>query len=141
MRMWMVPPGRLCRRHLLGEHVELHMLAGAIGQGRSLAGYLANGLIEPAAIAARHAALVREMRARGYCHASDDLSGLARLARHPDAVRRARVDPRAAWRDLAARCPACRRRAADAPPQPGGGPSASRRRSPRRHRGSPTTVK
>jgi hypothetical protein len=120
MRMWMVPPGRLCRRHLLGEHVELHMLAGHIGRGRSLAGYVTGGLVEPARIAARHRALVREMRARGSRHGSDDLNGLAALARYPESVRAARVDAAAAWRDLAARCPACRSRlspaAAPGPP-------------------------
>ena len=24
MRMWMVPPGEMCDKHLLGEHDELH---------------------------------------------------------------------------------------------------------------------
>jgi hypothetical protein len=110
MRMWMVPPPHLCPRHLLGEHVELHMLAGSIGRGRSLAGYVAKGLIQPATIVARHAALAREMTARGIRHASDDLSGLAGLPRYPDAVRRARVDAKAAWGDLVRRCPACRER-------------------------------
>jgi hypothetical protein len=30
MRMWMVPPKVMCRKHLLGEHVEIHMLAGSL---------------------------------------------------------------------------------------------------------------
>lgn len=30
MRMWMVDPKIMCRKHLLGEHLELHMLAGCI---------------------------------------------------------------------------------------------------------------
>jgi hypothetical protein len=107
MRMWMVPPRHLCRRHLLGEHVELHMLAGSIGRGRSLAGFVEGGLIEPASAAARHGALVREMRARGYRHSSDDLNGLAALVLYPPAVRWARVDVATAWADLLARCPDC----------------------------------
>ena len=28
MRMWMVNPGFMCNKHLLGEHVECHMLVG-----------------------------------------------------------------------------------------------------------------
>ena len=30
MRMWGVDPKQMCRQHLLGEHVELHMQAGAV---------------------------------------------------------------------------------------------------------------
>ena len=40
MRMWMVNPEILCRKHLLGEHVELHMLVGWIIKGKSIQGYL-----------------------------------------------------------------------------------------------------
>lgn len=36
MRMWMVPPELMCRQHLLGEHVELHMFVGAINKGTSV---------------------------------------------------------------------------------------------------------
>jgi len=28
MRMWMLNPKALCRKHLMGEHVEIHMLVG-----------------------------------------------------------------------------------------------------------------
>jgi len=28
--MWMTPPAGMCRKHLLGEHVELHMLLGQL---------------------------------------------------------------------------------------------------------------
>ena len=33
MRMWLVNPALLCRQHLLGEHVEMHMFAGHILEG------------------------------------------------------------------------------------------------------------
>lgn len=33
MRMWLVPPSHMCRKHLLGEHVELHMLLGTLKKG------------------------------------------------------------------------------------------------------------
>lgn len=48
MRMWMVPPIVMCQQHLLGEHVEMHMLIGAMKKGTSMAGYCQNGLMEPA---------------------------------------------------------------------------------------------
>lgn len=44
MRMWMVPPRHMCRKHLLGEHVELHMFVGSIKNGVRVEGYLANNL-------------------------------------------------------------------------------------------------
>lgn len=34
MRMWVVNPKILCRKHLLGEHVELHMATGHLQRGR-----------------------------------------------------------------------------------------------------------
>ena len=40
MRMWMLPPKGLCRKHLLGEHVELHMLLGSMRRGKNIDGFL-----------------------------------------------------------------------------------------------------
>lgn len=62
----MVDPAVLCRKHLLGEHVECHMFVGAILKGISLAGYKAKGLIEIHNLKLRHEALSREMLKRGY---------------------------------------------------------------------------
>ena len=45
MRMWMVPPSKMCRKHLLGEHVELHMIAACLRLGKSIRGYVETGLI------------------------------------------------------------------------------------------------
>lgn len=44
MRMWMLPPETMCRKHLLGEHVELHMLLGTMKRGRRIDGFLAGKL-------------------------------------------------------------------------------------------------
>ena len=71
MRMWLVNPRLMCRRHLLGEHVELHMMVGCIVRGKSLAGYIETGLIDTRLIRRRHLELVREMERRGYTHASE----------------------------------------------------------------------
>lgn len=70
MRMWMVTPSRMCMKHLLGEHVELHMLVGSIQKNKNISGFIAKGLVEPRSIWRRHAALVREMQRRGYTHNS-----------------------------------------------------------------------
>lgn len=104
MRMWMVNPNLLCRQHLLGEHKELHMLAGSILRGRSIAGHLSRGQLDPSRIRQRHDALVIEMTNRGYNHRSplpeidDDL-----LPHHP-------IDVDANIADLQSRCPHCRQR-------------------------------
>ena len=70
MRMWMLNPKLMCAQHLLGEHVELHMLVATIRLGKRLDGYIQTGLIEIHNITARHHALVQEMKRRGFKHAS-----------------------------------------------------------------------
>ncbi len=70
MRMWKVNPKNMCRKHLLGEHVEMHMFIGVINKGKSLAGYINTGLVEIDQIIIRHNELVEEMKNRGYNHKS-----------------------------------------------------------------------
>lgn len=70
MRMWTVDPAYMCRKHLLGEHVELHMFVGAIEHGKSIEGYLEKGLLNPIDLARRHGEITREMSRRGYRHSS-----------------------------------------------------------------------
>ncbi len=70
MRMWMVNPRSMCRRHLLGEHVECHMFLGTLRKGLSLGGYFAHNCLEPASLKARHEQLAAEMVRRGYRHGS-----------------------------------------------------------------------
>lgn len=117
MRMWMIPPGLLCRRHLLGEHNELHMLAGSLLRGRRLDGFLAKCLLEPSALRARHDVLAAEMAARGYRHASPLPPFEAALTRYPQDTQAALaatvVDPELSRRELAARCPDCAFRLAE----------------------------
>lgn len=61
---------KMCRKHLLGEHLELHMLVGSLTKGRSIQGFLDNGLLEPQNLISRHNRLVKEMIFRGYKHNS-----------------------------------------------------------------------
>lgn len=69
MRMWMVNPRIMCSQHLLGEHYELHMLAGSITKGKDISGFL-HGLAMPHHIKYRHDELVKEMILRGFKHQS-----------------------------------------------------------------------
>lgn len=107
MRMWMVDPAVLCRKHLLGEHVECHMFVGALRKGKSVAGYLAPTVMLAAnQLAARHDALAAEMLRRGYQHHSPleqpDVSTLS------PTQRQARVDTENSLLELRNRCNECR---------------------------------
>lgn len=70
MRMWGVNPRLMCAKHLLGEHVEMHMFKGTIIKGRSIQGYVENHLVEVHKIKERHDELALEMTQRGYAHNS-----------------------------------------------------------------------
>lgn len=109
MRMWMTDPAGMCRKHLLGEHVELHMFAGSLRKSLNLSGFYARGLLEPAAIVNRHAKLVEEFGRRGFNHGSpldaDELGGI--VAALPKEIREARVNRAKAKEELMRRCPDC----------------------------------
>lgn len=107
--MWMVDPRTMCRQHLLGEHVEIHMLVGTLKRGKSIRGFLAGGLVEPQSIQLRHDDLVTEMTARGYNHQSP-LPDLP--PQDPGWV----VDSDKSLEDLLNRCPECRSRHAQLRP-------------------------
>lgn len=70
MRMWMFSPAILCNKHLVAEHVELHMIVGALRKRKKLDGYVTSNAIEPKSIRKRHVAIVKEMKYRGYKHQS-----------------------------------------------------------------------
>jgi len=66
--MWMVNPKKMCRKHLVAEHCELHMFTGSIRLKKSLEGYIQKGIFEPVSIIKRHNDLVKEFERRGYNH-------------------------------------------------------------------------
>lgn len=74
MRIWDLPPKILCRKHLLGEHRELHAMWTVITENKK--GYSRHpetlrwvGKLK--ALYKRHQELVKEMKSRGYRHNSD----------------------------------------------------------------------
>lgn len=99
MRMWMVDPRAMCDQHLLGEHVELHMLTGTLLKNISVAGYVNTGLVETHNIEKRHAELVAEMERRGMKHKSP--------LPHVEVKSMGKVDREASLKEMARRCPAC----------------------------------
>ena len=68
--MWCVDVSKMCRQHLLGEHVECHMFVGTINKGIDVRGYLARGLLQPSLLQERHDQLAKEIERRGYSHKS-----------------------------------------------------------------------
>ncbi len=95
----MVPPRKMCRKHLLGEHVEIHMVVATLRLGKSVAGFLEKGLLELHNLHRRHDQLVTEMLRRGYRHRSP----LGPVPRQ----RAGKIDRKANARELARRCPEC----------------------------------
>lgn len=73
MRVWDIPPKHLCRKHLLGEHRELHGLWNIITKHENKGGYSSHPetlrwVGKQKALYARHEALVAEFTRRGYSH-------------------------------------------------------------------------
>jgi len=73
MRVWDIPPEKLCRNHLLGEHSELHGIWSILTQGKK--GYANHPEVvrwrgKLKALYRKHEEIVDEMLRRGYQHNS-----------------------------------------------------------------------
>jgi len=107
--MWMVKPKFLCRKHLLGEHGELHKHRPSFIKKHSMTGRIHPiVLIQIASMKKRHDELAEEMLRRGYNHKSPyeqpDTSYL------PIEEQNAKVDLQYNLKDLSERCEECRNR-------------------------------
>ena len=100
----MVDPRIMCRQHLLGEHVEIHMFVGAINHGKSVKGHLEKGQLEVQSLYARHEELVDEMKRRGYKHCSDVDE------KWRSAKKLGSIDRKKSLEELLKRCPRCKNR-------------------------------
>jgi hypothetical protein len=74
MRIWDIPPSKLCTKHLLGEHRELHAIWNILTQNKS--GYSKHPETlrwkgKLAALYLRHEELVKEMLRRKYNHKTE----------------------------------------------------------------------
>ncbi|MHA1962788.1 MAG: pyrimidine dimer DNA glycosylase/endonuclease V [Candidatus Thorarchaeota archaeon] len=108
MRMWMVDPALMCNEHLLGEHVECHMLVGHLQRKRQITNYIRLNLLQPQSLRERHRQLALEMESRKMLHKSPlpefDMSYL------PEGHRIYIVDAEESWTELSRRCSECSRR-------------------------------
>lgn len=73
MRIWDIEPKELCRKHLLGEHRELHGLWNILTKHGGVGGYARHPetlrwVGKSKALYTRREALITEFGARGYKH-------------------------------------------------------------------------
>lgn len=106
MRMWMVEPRGMCRKHLLGEHVECHMIAGSLIKRKQLDGFVDKNCLELRSLGPRHLALSQEMERRGYNHASPMPEWIRFEV--SEKVLYSKVDRAASLAELHRRCQECR---------------------------------
>ena len=103
--MWMVHPRFLCRKHLLGEHNEIHKHRHVFVKHWNVTNRILGNQIEPSAMKQRHDAIVEEMLRRGYNHTSPyeqpDISYL------PVYEQTYKVNVQSSHEDLQSRCPEC----------------------------------
>lgn len=110
MRMWCLNPKMYCRQHLLGSHVELHMILACIVKGKSLQGYIDNNLIQPMSLEEQHHVIVQEMIRRGYNHHTPLYIKPRLFAFIMDYYIHARVDKQQSFIDLITKCTKCANR-------------------------------
>lgn len=104
MRMWNVNPKLMCRQHLLGEHLEMHMFTGCLRNRVNLFGYIRAGLVEIKNIKKRHDKLVIEMKRRGYNHKTP-------IKYFPYKTEKTKkIDVKFNIKELKRRCKECRKR-------------------------------
>lgn len=106
MRMWGIKPELLCKRHLLGEHGEIHKHRHNFVKKHRITKRITPIVqIEPENMEKRHNELAEEMLRRGYNHNSPyelpDLSYLKYFERY------AKIDVQNSIKDLSDRCPEC----------------------------------
>lgn len=70
MRMWMVNTSYMCNKHLLGEHVECHMILRSAMKGKKLDGFVLSNCLEWFSLHKRHDDIANEMEFRGMNHKS-----------------------------------------------------------------------
>ena len=102
----MINPKLLCRKHLLGEHGEIHKHRHNFVKHHSISKRVSPVVqIEPTSMKERHDQLAAEMLRRGFNHQSPyeqpDISYL------PENERIAKVNLNVSMIDLTERCPVC----------------------------------
>lgn len=104
----MVHPKLLCRKHLLGEHGEIHKHRHNFEKKHSIKNRILKGQIEPASMKSRHDELAEEMLKRGYKHNSNyEMPDISYLS---DEERNFKVNINVSLFDLSFRCEDCEKK-------------------------------
>jgi len=104
----MINPKIMCRKHLLGEHLETHYFLGHLKKKKKITGYLTNNCLEPSSLQHRHELIAQEINNRGNKHKSNLEVGEA-LEYLSQADKSYTVDSEQSLKDLMGRCGECRR--------------------------------
>jgi hypothetical protein len=103
--MWMIDPNKMCKRHISGEHNEIHKHLPSLYAGVSVEGRMAPVVqIQLNALQARHDELAQYLNHKSPLEVDD---GLIRRNYGPHYYRMVDVTHNEA--DLANRCEACRK--------------------------------
>jgi hypothetical protein len=106
MRMWGINPKLLCKKHLLGEHGEIHKHRHNFVKQHSISKRISPVVqIAPEQMQKRHDELAYEMLRRGYNHQSPyEQPNLSYLSKEE---RFAEIDTKKSILDLLSRCEDC----------------------------------
>ena len=102
----MIDPGKMCDKHLFGEHGELHKFRPSFEKGHSIAGRIRPiTQIEPFSMKRRHDELTAEMERRTgkKYHSEYEMPDMSRYAQYADTT----VNLTQSEFDLSSRCPEC----------------------------------
>jgi hypothetical protein len=103
MRMWNINPRKLCKKHLVAEHGEIHAAIGNLKKSRKWAEALTSkGYLEPQNMLSRHNKLVKEMLKRGIKHKSPLNTKNVKLPI-------GKINKQKSIKDLKKRCKKCRK--------------------------------
>jgi hypothetical protein len=100
MRVWKINSKKMCRKHLLGEHVECHMFVGSLNKKKSIEGHIKKGQIEVHNLKLRHEQLARELTRRGYSHKSP--------LKKFKLIKVGKINIKENYKELSKRCKECR---------------------------------
>jgi len=104
----MLLPNTLCRKHLLGEHGEIHKHRHNFVKGHRIDNRIEPVTqISPFMMKERHDELATEMTRRGYNHNSPYTQ--PNLSKYPDRQKFATVNTGMAKHDLHSRCEDCKK--------------------------------
>lgn len=106
MRMWGAAPRRMCDKHILGEHLEMHMFHTALSRKQTVTGYITKNLLAPSEVKERHDMLAAEMLRRNMNHKSpmDTQPDISYLPYH---LRVAELYEHVSEEELYTRCEKC----------------------------------